>query len=61
VRIAVKFGKIESIETAIQTGKREGMNTLDDDLQSLAASGRISVETARSFAKDPDALFPSRR
>jgi twitching motility protein PilT len=61
VRIAIKFAKIESIETAIQTGKREGMNTLDDDLQRLAAAGRISVETARSFAKDPDTLFAPRR
>jgi len=58
VRAAIKFGKIESIESAIQTGKRDGMMTLDDDLQRLLAAGRISVDTARRFAKDTDNLGP---
>lgn len=53
VRVAIKFGKIESIESAIQTGLRDGMVTLDEDLQRLVATGRISLETARRFAKDP--------
>ena len=57
VRVAIKFGKIESIESAIQTGVRDGMVTLDDDLQRLAAVGRITTETARRFAKDPDVIF----
>ena len=52
VRIAIKFGKIESIESSIQTGKRDGMMTLDEDLARLAAAGRITLETARRFAKD---------
>ena len=56
VRVAIKFGKIESIESAIQTGVRDGMVTLDDDLQRLVTSGRVLVETARRFAKDPDAI-----
>ncbi len=56
VRVAIKFGKIESIESAIQTGKRDGMLTLDDDLQRLVAIGRITLETARRFAKDPEAM-----
>lgn len=56
VRIAIKFGKIESIDSAIQTGKRDGMVTLDEDLQRLMTAGRISPETARRFAKDPDAM-----
>ena len=57
VRAAIKFGKIDSIESALQTGKRDGMVTLDDSLSRLATEGRISVETARRFAKDPDGLF----
>jgi len=57
VRIAIKFGKIESIDSAIQTGKRDGMVTLDDDLRRLMAMGRISPETARRFAQDPDSLI----
>lgn len=56
VRIGIKFGKIESIESAIQTGKRDGMVTLDDDLQRLASMGLIARETVLRFAKDPDAL-----
>jgi len=60
VRIAIKFGKIESIESSIQTGKRDGMLTLDDDLQRLASSGKITLETARKFAKDPDGIVAHR-
>jgi twitching motility protein PilT len=56
IRIAIRFGKIESIESAIQTGKKDGLQTLDEDLQRLAAAGRISLETARRFAKDPEHL-----
>lgn len=56
VRIAVRFGKIESIESALQTGRRDGMVTLDDDLARLVAENRIALETARRFAKDPQAI-----
>jgi len=56
IRAAIKFGKIDSIESAIQTGKRDGMLTLDEDLQRLAGEGRITLETARRFVKDGDAL-----
>ncbi len=53
VQAAIRSGKIESIESAIQTGKKDGMVMLDDDLQRLVRLGKISVETARHFAKDP--------
>ncbi len=56
VRVGIKFGKIDSIESAIQTGKRDGMLTLDDDLQRLMTEGKITRQTARRFAKDPDAI-----
>ena len=56
VRAAIKFGKIESMESAIQTGKRDGMRALDDDLIHLAMTGKITMKTARRFAKDPDAI-----
>ncbi|MBI1825072.1 MAG: PilT/PilU family type 4a pilus ATPase [Planctomycetes bacterium] len=52
VRVGIRFGKIESIESAIQTGKKDGMWTLDEDLQRLAQSGRITLETARRYVKD---------
>ena len=56
VRSAIKFGKIESIESAIQTGKRDGMMTLDEDLQRLATARKITPVTARHFAKDPSGI-----
>ncbi len=56
VRVGIKFGKIESIESAIQTGRRDGMVTLDDDLGRLVTEGKITRETARHFAKDPNAM-----
>jgi twitching motility protein PilT len=56
VRIAIKFGKIDSIESAIQTGRRDGLLTLDDDLQRLVTTGRISLETARKYAKNADEI-----
>lgn len=56
IRSAIRFGKIESIESAIQTGKRDAMYTLDEDLQRLAMTGRISMDTAQRFAKDPDSM-----
>ncbi len=59
VRVGIKFGKIDSIESAIQTGKRDGMMTLDEDLQRLVTAGRISPDTARRFAKDPDEVIGS--
>lgn len=52
VRAGIRWGKIDSIESAIQTGKRDGMMTLDEDLQRLAAAGKISMETMRRFGKE---------
>jgi twitching motility protein PilT len=56
VRAAIRFGKIESIESAIQTGRKDGMTSLDESLAQLAMSKRITWDTARSYAKDPDAI-----
>jgi twitching motility protein PilT len=55
-RIAIKFGKIEAIESAIQTGLREGMVSLDEELSRLVSEKRITMTIARRFAKDPNAL-----
>ncbi len=57
VRIAIKFGKVESLDSAIQTGKRDGMMTLDDSLQRLMSAGSITRETAQRFARDPSQLM----
>jgi twitching motility protein PilT len=53
VRSAIRFGRVDSIESLIQTGVKDGMVTLDESLERLARAGRISVETARRFMKHP--------
>lgn len=56
VRSAIRLGKIENIESAIQSGRKDGMQTLDADLRRLVQERRITLETAREFAKDPAEL-----
>jgi len=53
VRSAIRQGKIESLDSAIQSGRKDGMFSLDADLHRLIDESLISVETARQFAKDP--------
>ncbi len=60
VRAGIRAGKIESIESAIQTGKRDGMIPLDDSLETLVTAGRITPETAVRYAKDPAGLHLTR-
>ncbi|MBU0641340.1 MAG: PilT/PilU family type 4a pilus ATPase [Planctomycetes bacterium] len=61
VQAAIRAGKIETIESAIQTGKRGGMLMLDDDLQRLVRAGRITAEIARRFAKEPESITANAR
>ncbi|MBN1490362.1 MAG: PilT/PilU family type 4a pilus ATPase, partial [Phycisphaerae bacterium] len=61
VASAIRLGKIEAITSALQTGKRDGMVTLDESLRRLLEAGRISVETARRYAADPESLTAPRR
>jgi len=55
-RVAIKFGKIEAIESAIQTGARDGMMMLDTSLQQLVKLRKITPQIARRYAKDPASL-----
>ncbi len=57
VASAIRQGKLESIDNAIQMGKRDGMIPLDESLRQLAQAGKISTEVARKYASDPDHLF----
>ena len=56
LRAAIRMNKIESIDTLIQTGRKVGMQTLDEHLAALACSRRITPEIARRYAKNPDGL-----
>lgn len=53
VRSAIRQGRIEMLDTAIQGGRADGMFGLDTDLSRLVAEERISQETARTYAHDP--------
>ncbi|NLX15078.1 MAG: PilT/PilU family type 4a pilus ATPase [Phycisphaerales bacterium] len=55
-RAAIRLNKTESIDTVIQTGKRSGMQTLDESLAALVISRKISPKTAHRFAKNPQGL-----
>jgi twitching motility protein PilT len=59
VRVTIRSGKLESIDSAIQTGKQDGMVLFDDDLHRLVGLKKISVETARRFAKEPESIRSS--
>lgn len=53
---AIRFGKIESIDNNILTGRGEGMLTLDESIRRLWQDGRISRETAEHFVSSTDRL-----
>ncbi len=53
---AIRFGKIESIDTNILTGRAEGMLTLDESIKRLLQKGRIDWETAERFVSSPERL-----
>jgi len=53
VRSAIRHGKIDMIDTAIQNGRQDGMFSLDTDLHRLLSENRITVDTARKHAQDP--------
>ncbi len=53
----IRERKVSQIYSQLQTGSREGMNTLEQCLQKLVDSGDISMEEAISKASDPKALM----
>jgi twitching motility protein PilT len=52
VRNLIREGKVQSIPSALQTGSRFGMHTLNQDLATLVQNGRITYEVAREKASD---------
>ncbi len=46
---AIRQGRLETIDTNIQTGRADGMVSLDESVRRLLAAGRISRETAEQF------------
>jgi twitching motility protein PilT len=52
IRALIREGKTFQIDTAIQTGAAEGMQTLDRTLAKLVQTGTISYDIARDYAVD---------
>ncbi|MBN1851301.1 MAG: PilT/PilU family type 4a pilus ATPase [Pirellulales bacterium] len=48
----IRLGRIESIDTNIQTGRADGMITLDESVKRLMNTGKISHSTAEHFVSD---------
>lgn len=52
IRNLIREGKIPQIPNAIQTGKAQGMCTMDDAIRDFYDQGMISRETAELYASD---------
>ena len=55
----VRERKVSQIYSQLQTGSKEGMNTLEQCLSSLVEEGKISLEEAISKASNPKSLTVS--
>jgi len=56
IRNLIREGKLQSIPSALQTGTKYGMHTLNQDLASLVEAGKITYETALSKCSDVNEL-----
>ena len=56
VRSLIRQNKSFQITSAMQTGKRQGMQLLDDALADLVRKGQVTLDNALSVANDPVAL-----
>ena len=52
----IRERKVSQIYSQLQTGSKEGMNTLEQCLQNLVDNGQIHIEEAMSKASNPKAL-----
>lgn len=56
VATVIREGKTHQIDTVIQTSGGSGMITLEGSLAALVRGGRITLETAQSYALRPELL-----
>lgn len=52
----IREGNLAQVYSAIQTGKANGMHTLDQDLKRLVGAGLVDKEEVRNLLRDKDAL-----
>ncbi len=53
IRSLIREGKTFQIDTAIQTGNDQGMQTMDRTLAKLVQTGAVTYDSAREYAVDP--------
>ena len=56
VRSLIRQNKSFQITSAMQTGRAQGMQLLDDALAQLVRKGQVTLENALATANDPDTL-----
>jgi twitching motility protein PilT len=56
IRALIREGKTFQIDTAIQTGAEQGMQTMDRTLAQLVRTGVITYDNAREYAVDINEL-----
>lgn len=56
IRTAIREGKTHQIDSIIQTSSEVGMNTMEASLATLVRDGKITMETAKTFAIRPEQL-----
>ncbi len=54
----IREGKSHQIPSSIQTGRKEGMQTMDQSLMSLLEAGKIFPEEAYQFARQKEPFIP---
>lgn len=56
IRTLIREKKTHQIDNAIYSGKEQGMASMDEALLDLYAAGRITAETARTYAFHPESI-----
>lgn len=56
VRNLIREGKTHQLPSIMQTGRRQGMVTMDEAIVQLARDRRITPQTALTFAQDRDSM-----
>ncbi|MEK9500558.1 type IV pilus twitching motility protein PilT [Gaopeijia maritima] len=56
-RTLIRDGKSHHVNNVIQTGKKEGMILMDQQLKNLVGDGVVTAEEAARFADDPTAIL----
>lgn len=56
IKTAIREGKTHQIDSIIQTSSEVGMNTIEASLATLVRDGKITMETAKTYAIRPEQL-----